>query len=188
MSTKTLMTVDEFARLDFPETEVYELVEGELVRLASGTPRHALVRDRLGAIVLGYFAKNPIGLILAEIDCRVAEYTVRMPDLSIFLAENWRNLDLDKIPVPFAPDIAVEVLSPSEGAIDCNRKIRDYVTAGTREVWVLDIPNGEIFVHSLAAIRLLRETDTLDTPLLPGFSVRVTEILRAPGVASPIHP
>ena len=188
MSTKTLITVEDFARLELAETEDYELVEGELIQLSSPTLRHALVRFALNSAVDGYLVKNPIGVVAAEVDCRIAEYTVRRPDLSIFLAGNRRNLDLDKIPVPFAPDIAVEVLSPTERAIDCNRKVLDYIAAGTREVWILDIPNGEIFVHTGAAIRLLREPDFLDTPLLPEFSIRVTEILRSPGIASPTHP
>ncbi len=85
-------------------------------------------------------------------------------------------MDPDKIPVPFAPDIAVEVLSASEGAIETNRKVRDYLGVGCHEVWVIDHVDCEFFVHSKSGIRLLLATDVLDSPLLPGFNVPVADV------------
>ena len=82
-----------------------------------------------------------------------------------------------KIPIPFAPDIAVEVLSPSEAAVKVNRKIHQYLDAGSREVWLFDAENGDVFVHSASGIRLLQGKHLLESPLLPGFSVPVAELL-----------
>ena len=48
MSTKAVMTVEQFARMSTAETEDYELVEGELIPLSSGTPLHAKIRDLVG--------------------------------------------------------------------------------------------------------------------------------------------
>ena len=48
MSTKTLTTVEQFAQMRTGDTEDYELVDGELIPLSSGTPRHNLIRDLLG--------------------------------------------------------------------------------------------------------------------------------------------
>ena len=70
MSTTTLITADEYAQMNFPETERYELVEGELVPLPSGTPRHCLIRDLIGDTVRAYLRKNPIGRAIHELDCR----------------------------------------------------------------------------------------------------------------------
>ena len=79
--------------------------------------------------------------------------------------------------MPFAPDIAVEVLSPSETAFDVNRKAPAHLAGGSQEVWVLDHENSEIFVQTDSAIRLLRGTDSvLDSQLLPGFSAPVARL------------
>jgi len=90
-------------------------------------------------------------------------YTVRQPDIAIFLGEHVRQIDLDKIPVPFAPDIAVEVLPPSEKAIDVRRKVLDYLRGGSQEVWLLDHANAEILVHTNDGIRVLQEKDVLES-------------------------
>jgi Uma2 family endonuclease len=171
------MTVEQFAEMVTDETADYELVEGELVLLSSGTPWHNEIRDLVAYFLRGYFRANPLGKVYVEIDCRVGEDTVRKPDVSVFLAERVKQIDRKKIPIQFAPDIAVEVISPSERAIDVNRKVRDYRGAGSLEVWLIDAENGEIVVYSETGIRMLEAADTLTTPLLPGFSVPVAELL-----------
>jgi Uma2 family endonuclease len=57
------------------------------------------------------------------------------------------------------------------------RKVRDYLGAGSREVWLLDHANTEVLVHAVAAIRVLQGTDVLESPLLPGFDVAVAGLL-----------
>ena len=114
-----------------------------------------------------------------EMDCRIDSSTVRRPDLSVFLGEHWDRLELNQTPVPFAPDIAVEVLSPSEHSLEVTRKVREYLGAGSQEVWLLDQVNGELQVRTKAGIRLLQAGEILDSPLLPGFSVPVSELLTA---------
>ena len=177
MSTKTMMTVEQFAQMDTADTEDYELVEGELIPLSSGTPLHAIIRGRVERLVENYFERNPIGKAIGEIDCRLANDTVRRPDVSIFLGYSVKQIDLNKIPVSFAPEIAVEVLSPSEHAVDLRRKVRDYLRAGSKEVWLLDHENGEVLVHTATGIRMLQGTDILESGLLPGFSVAVAALL-----------
>ena len=175
MSTKAMMTVEQFVQMNTAETEDYELVEGELIPLSSATPLHAKICGWLEHLILNYFERNPVGRVFREIDCRISDDTVRRPDVSVFLGGRLQQIDLNKIPVPFAPDIAVEVLSPSEKAVDVNRKVRDYLGAGSVEVWLLDHANGEFFVHTKAGIRLLLGNDVLESPLLPGFAAAVSE-------------
>ena len=177
MSSATLITAEQFARLQTPETEDYELVDGELIRLSSGTPRHDKTRHRIRRLLDDYFDGKRNGDVYGEIDCELSEIKVRRPDLSIFLGERAKQFDVNSIPVPFAPDIAVEVLSPSESAIDVNRKVIDYFTAGTREVWVVDYANSQIFVQNPSEIRVIGAGGTVSSFLLPGFSVPISEIL-----------
>ena len=176
--TKTLMTVEDFVRMPDAETEDYELVGGELVPLASGTPLHAKMRQNVERRVADYFDHTPPGgVVLAEVDCQITSESVRRPDLAIFLAGQLKDIDMKKTPLPFAPNIAVEVLSPSESVVDVHRKALEYLAAGSQEVWQLDHENGEVFVQTDSGIRLLRGEAILETPLLPGFSATVANLL-----------
>ena len=177
MSTKALMTVEQFARMETAETEDYELVEGELIPLSSGTLRHAKIRRRLERVLEDFFRIHAVGEAFGEIDCQLSSDLVRRPDVSVFLNERLQQIDLDRVPAPVAPDISIEVLSPSERAMDVRRKVRDYLRAGTHEVWLVDPANGEVLVHTNAGIRVLQAADPVSSPLLPGFAVTVTDLL-----------
>ena len=175
--TTNLLTAEQFAQLETAEDEHFELIEGELIALSSPTPLHAEICYRMERRVRDYFEHQASGIAFRDIDCLLSSNTVRRPDLSIFLAARAPLIDLKKVPVPFPPDIAVEVISPSELAIQVHRKALDYLRAGSQEVWLLDPENGEIFVQKDAGIRLLRGSEALDSPLLPGFTVSVAELL-----------
>jgi Uma2 family endonuclease len=177
MGTRTLLTAEEYAQMHTPEMENYELVDGELIPLPSAIPIHGIICANVAFLVGSYLKRNPIGKVLVETDCRIADDTVRRPDLSIFMLNRLQQIDLKKVPVPFAPDIPVEVLSPSESAIDLNRKVRDYFSAGSKEVWVLDHENNEVFVYAKTAFRILVGSDVLESPLLPGLSASVQDLL-----------
>ncbi len=177
MSTTTLMTVEEFARMTTPETVDFELVEGELIPWSSGTPLHAKIRQNIEHQLVIYFSRHPIGVVLGEVDCLTVGTTVRRPDISIFLLDRLQGVDRKKIPLPCAPNIAVEVLSPSESAIDVHAKTLQYLSAGSQEVWQFDYDNSELFIQTPSGIRLLRTADTLETEVLPGFSAAVSALL-----------
>jgi Uma2 family endonuclease len=99
MSTKTLITAEEFARLPTGETEDYELVDGKLLPLPSTKPAQAEIRGNLEYLLRGYFGVNPIGRVLGEVDCRITDHLVRRPDLAIFLIERPKGIDRTKIPI-----------------------------------------------------------------------------------------
>jgi Uma2 family endonuclease len=171
------MTVEEFARMETADTEAYELVDGVLVALSSPTPLHNFIRGRLNSLILKYVDENPVCYPVTGTDCRLSLNTVRRPDVSIFLADCWNALDVNKAPVPFAPNICVEILDPLDEAGPLTRKIREYLAAGSREVWVVDPENGEITIRTKSEMRIVEATDLLETPLLPGFSVSVGTLL-----------
>ena len=180
MSAATLVSVEQFVNMPREERVRFELVEGELVPVASGTPTHAWIRDTLLIRLSGYLDREPIGIVITEIDCRTSDETVRRPDASFLMMERWRLANPNTIPLPFPPDIAVEVLSPSETAMDVSRKAHEYLAAGTREVWFIDPCNREIMIRTAEDVRLLAPETLLESPLLPGFSVPVSEVLASP--------
>ena len=177
MGTKALMTAAQFGEMRTAETEDFELVDGELVRTSSGTIGHNQIRDLLGYQIWSYFLAHRNGQAVSEIDCRLGEDIVHRPDLSIFLGDRLRTVDANSVPAPFAPDIAVEVLSPSESAIDVRRKVRDYLRAGSQEMWLVDAANGEVMFHVPGGIRVLQGAEILETAFLPGFSMSVETLL-----------
>ena len=77
-----------------------------------------------------------------------------------------------------APDLAVEVLSPSERASELEEKLDDYRAAGTPLIWVIDPDRRTVMIVSRAApLRWIRAQDTLDGgDVLPGFQCRVAEL------------
>ncbi len=177
MSTKALMTVEQFAEAMTAETENFELVDGELIPMSGASHRHNRVKDLLGHFLWVYFKTHAAGEAVSEDACRITDDTVRIPDLSVFLGEDrLRQLDQEEFPVPFSPDIAIEVLSPSERAMDVRRKVRDYLGAGSAEVWLVDHANAEVVVHTSSGIRLVSGKDVLESSLLPGFGIAVSEL------------
>jgi Uma2 family endonuclease len=176
------MTVEEFAQMDTADTDSYELVAGELVPFPSLTPRENMTRDRLSRLLGNYFEINSIGEAFSVSDCQVSSDTVRRTGIAIFLADRVHDIDLDKSVSALAPDIAVEILTPSQTAIGLPRKVSDFLRAGSKEVWLLDYLNGEVMLHTKTGILALEGAELLESSLLPGFSVPVAELLRlSPG-------
>jgi Uma2 family endonuclease len=148
MATPALMTVEEFCQMGTADTEAYELVDGVLVALPSPSLLHGIIKDEVITQMNMYFRQNPLGGGVSETDCQIGRRTVRRPDYSVFLGERWQKLNRKKGPIPFAPDIAVEVLSPSEHAVAVTRRTREYLAAGSQQIWLIDPENGEINVRT----------------------------------------
>jgi Uma2 family endonuclease len=177
MATKTLLTVQEFLRLpDSVGTQDvrYELVEGELVTLPLETLLHNLVRDNVLVALLEYVDGKKRGTVIGMQACQLFGSTVRTPDVAFFRAG--RTIPLDRLPEG-APDLAVEVVSPTNTAREMDQRVSDYFAAGCRRVWVLYPEDREAYVHGLAGVTRRRGDDVLeDAELLPGFSVRVSSL------------
>ena len=125
------------------DTEQYELVNGELVPLSSPTPKHGRIRRRLERALEDYFALQPTGEVMSETDCRLSSEIVRRPDLMVFLGERSGQIDEYQAPVPFAPDIAVEVVSPSESAVDIRHQAVGFDPLTHLELFAKFIRDGE---------------------------------------------
>ena len=73
-----------------------------------------------------------------------------------------------------APDLVIEVVSPTDSAQDLNRTVHQYLHSGAEEVWVAYPDTHEAYVHDANGVRRLRADHVLESPaLLPGFSVPV---------------
>lgn len=176
---KKLLTAEEFWLL--PEGEgKRELVQGEVVEWMPVGGLHSEVAAELITLLrnwarpikagfvggeAGYIVRrNPDGVRAADVSFVRRE---RIPESGI--PENFWNL---------APDLAVEVVSPSESADEVWEKVSDYLAAGTPVVWVIYPRSKHVVVYTPDGIgRTLKAEDSLEHPsVLPGFSCKVGDL------------
>ncbi len=179
MSTKTLISVAEFDRLVEPDDLRYELDEGELIEMTRPRVGHNRVVMKMTRVLLLYLQANPGGELFSSDNLFVLGPTIkRAPDLSFILAERASKIDPAK-DVPGAPDLAIEVLSPSDKAAAMRRKVKQYFAAGCELVWLVYPASQEVEVWESASgpVRVLGEDETLEaTNLLPGFRLPVSAL------------
>ena len=179
-SSQPLLTVEEFYTLT-DDAMRHELLLGRLLsepppgyghgrvvtRISSRLDHHASAHD-LGEVVSG-----DVGFILSR-----APDTVRAPDVAFVRKERLARFSDREKYFPGAPDLAVEVLSPSERTNTIHGKVADYLAAGTRMVWVIDSEARTVSVyHSLLSPRVLALGQELSgEDVLPGFSLEVAHL------------
>ena len=104
--------------------------------------------------------------------------TVRGPDVAFITRQRYASLDDPTKAIPGAPDLAVEVASPSNSLPDIHAKVADYLAAGTRLVWILDPAAETVTTYRklLEPTTLAANQDLTAEDILPGFSVPVSEL------------
>ncbi|HVY61655.1 MAG TPA: Uma2 family endonuclease [Planctomycetota bacterium] len=170
-------TVEDFDAL--PDTgPQYQLVDGELMEMTVPTTWHQEFLWRLGARMRLYVEERRLGRVLgAPIGVYLSQRDVFQPDL--FFLSSARDERFEKKGIIGAPELIVEVLSPSTRRLDLGRKRETYAMHGVHELWVADVERETIAVYELqkdpeTPVRTLARGDTLTTPLIPGFGAEVT--------------
>ncbi len=126
----------------------YEIHRGELVVVPSPMPCHQIATVELVTLLRDYGRKSGGIALVAPLDIVFDEYDVVQPDVVFFRAER-RDLVQPYEVTRVAPDIAVEVLSPSTAAVDRGRKMRMFAEYGVPEYWIVDPVRLRIEVHVL---------------------------------------
>jgi Uma2 family endonuclease len=176
MSTQTLMTLKQFEELSEDDAYVYELDEGELVKMSRPGARHGEILINLGAILREFVKSKGLGKVFGDVGFVLSEdpATLRGPDVAFVSAERTSAIETW---IQGAPDIAVEIVSPNDRASDIARKTRQYLTAGGRAVWIVYEDQIHVF-EAGGKFRGLGLDDPLDAPeILPGFSITLRQIL-----------
>ena len=181
MSTaKTLMTADDlFAKPD--DGCRYELVKGELRRMPPSGSEHGAIVVNFTVLVGQYVKANDLGVVFgAETGFRLASApdTVRAPDLAFVRRE---RIPEGGIPREFwagAPDLAVEVLSPSDHYTEVEEKVQDWLDTGVRMVVVVNPRTRAVTVYRspTEVIRLTASDLFNGDDVLPGFTCRVSDL------------
>jgi len=176
-TTEKLVTAEELWQMPEPlDGARYELFEGELVQMTPAGGRHGKCCGLIARALIAYatehgaehVATNDTG-VFTERD----PDTVLGPDLAY-----WSRERLPEMPeglVEVAPDLAVEVVSPSDTQIHLHRKVLHYLDHGVRLVWVVDPKTRTVTEYrSRRDVCILGDQDEISGgDVLPGFSCRV---------------
>jgi Uma2 family endonuclease len=158
----------------------HELQAGLLIAEPLPMLPHARVQGRLIRLLGAHVERQALGEILGEMGYLLAHDpdTVRGPDVSFLSQVRASALSDGTCFVEGAPDLAVEILSPSNRSAEMHAKVADYLAAGASLVWLVDPQTRTVTVYrSLLSPRVLDADATLEAEdVLPGFSVPLDAI------------
>ncbi len=170
------LTEEEFLAL--PDTgHKVELVDGEVKEVPTGFA-HEDIGMNLTALLLAAGVRKYGRLLGSSLGCRMASGNVRAPDVAFLSkARVPKGLERQKF-LDGAPDLAVEVISPSEDHTDMMTKVGEYLESGAKQVWQVFPESRRVVVYrSLDQVFTLEAEDDLDGgDLLPGFRCRVADL------------
>jgi Uma2 family endonuclease len=169
MSTATTMSGLEFDALAYEEGRRWELLEGELIEVSSPTPRHQAVVFNI-LLLLRQYLSSHIGAAFADIEFALSDTLRLRPDICVLLGDKAVQLDPDRVPVPGAPDLAIEVISPTERASESHEKVCAYLRHGATEVWQVYPRSRTVQVYEGTNSRSLAAGQQITSRLLPGFT------------------
>jgi Uma2 family endonuclease len=165
----------------------YEVVEGVLVRMAGSGNRATRLALDLGAELRAYVRPRRLGAVTGAdgVYTFPGSETGLIPDVGYYGAAHLKDIADENTPTPFAPDLAVEVVSPDQSADAMAAKARMYLRAGTRLVWVVWPQAKHVDVWHVdvptAPVRTLNIGNTLDgEDVIPGFSYSLADLFQDP--------
>ena len=159
----------------------YELYDGEVYEVPSPIPLHQMVSARLHLALDGYTRAHGGIVLYAPLDIVLTDYDVVQPDLLLFTRDRVHVINPTAV-TRQAPDLAIEILSPTTSANDRGRKMRLLARHGVRELWLVDPDAAAIEIYQLAghdfvlAARAGR-SDTVASTLLPGFTLTPRDVV-----------
>ena len=182
MTTNVRITADDLWRMGTGDVR-RELVDGEIIEMTPAGGIHGRISGRIyrrlaehvdahggGEVVVG-----DVGFVLA---LPTDPERVRAPDVAFISVDRLPDGRLPQTFLAGAPDLAVEVLSPRDNPLEVRQKVRDYLEAGTRLVWVVAPQARSVTVYRAdASARLVREPESLDgEDVLPGLTVSLADL------------
>lgn len=171
-------TVEDYNKL--PEGAPYQLIGGELVMTPSPIPYHQDIILKLGSKLLSFIDNSNLGKVyIAPVDVYFSDTEVYQPDVIFISKKNLKIIGEKRI--EGAPDIVIEVLSPSSAYYDLRLKKDLYEQSGVMEYWVVDPVQRkiEIFFNkqdSFELITAVKNEGKVSSTVLKGFTISLQEI------------
>ena len=178
MVTTPKLTYQDYANLEGDER--YELLDGELILVGSPNEDHQIASMKIGYRMHSFVEENDLGQVFhAPFDVLFTDTDVVQPD--ILFVSNEREHIRTPANIQGAPDLIVEILSPSSSRRDWREKRELYASHGVKEYWIVDPANHIVWVMLLRDGALVEqgaywEGDTVTSTTLEGFSISLDEI------------
>ena len=176
------MTTKEF--FDLPEGPPYfQLIDGDLYMSPGPRRYHQRISMLLGSELHAFIEDHQLGeLYAAPSDVVLSGHTVVEPDL--YFVSRERAHILNDQGTNGAPDLVVEILSPSTAKLDLGVKRVLYAKSGVLEMWVVVPETKTIEVYRFAEkadepVATLGVQDALSTDILPGLTLAIRDVFRA---------
>lgn len=180
MSTTTRITADEFDSMSF-DCPV-ELIRGEIVEMTDGSGIHASVCANLTGVLWSWSRSVDGFQVLSNdpgVQTRSDPDSVRCPDVSIVSTAKLGSQGLTHGRLRIAPEVVVEVKSPSNRWRELVAKSVEFLAAGVNEVWIIDPESRHVHIYQEdTEPTILTEEDTIGSQFLPEFSCEVGEFFR----------
>ena len=175
---KTKLTYEDYMKTS--DDERWELIDGDLIEMPSPTVPHQRVDALLGSKLVIFVIEGSLGEVFhAPIDVVLSNTVVVQPDLVFVSAE--RSDIITHRNIQGAPDLVVEIRSPPTEEYDWTTKYRLYEEHGVREYWLADPEACTVTVFTLSEdgyqlAGIYTREETLESPLLKGFSLNLDDI------------
>lgn len=166
--------------------ERVELIKGFIHKMSPApNRRHQKVSQNVNGDILNFFKKHPCEVYVAPFDVRLPikkgkkDYTVVQPDLCIIC-------DLEKLDdkgCNGAPDLIIEILSPTNTKHDIHTKFNLYEECGVKEYWIIQPENNIVLVYSLQnekyiGLKPFTEDDTIESIVFPDMKLLVNDVFK----------
>ena len=179
MATQTLLTVEQF--LDLPDQEgvFRELDEGAVIEMTWASPDHGLIQSNAVTLLKNWSRKRRADFVVSQSTAfQVGPDTVRVPDVFVARTSSYRAMPVVRGVVQGCPDLALEVVSKNDTAIDIDRKVRQYLQAGAVAVWLTYSETRHVLAYRRPGeIRTYEAGQTIEEPeLIPGLAIPVDEL------------
>ena len=178
-TTAKLVTAEELWRMpEPPDGSRYEVLQGELIQMTPAGARHGRTTLAVGTVLFTFVSEKGLGHVVSNDTGVFTEKdpdTVLAPDLAYWSRQRLPELPEGFVEVP--PDLAVEVVSPSDSQSYVHRKVLHYLDHEVPVVWVIDPKTRTVTVYrSRQDVCILGEAEEITGgDVLPGFSCRVGE-------------
>jgi len=176
MAATTLLTSNQF--LAMPEEFDQhgnrikdELIGGEVVKMPPPSYVHDRIKNRINRLLVRFLDANPSIPLdsLVEMGTQVGELDTFIPDVAVVKRDNPSEARIFR----GSPEIAIEVVSPSDTAKHLKRKVAAYLQGGAKSVWIVFPEDGSVMIHTADSVRELKADQLIEDSTLPGFSAPV---------------
>ena len=171
------LTYDDY--VNFPsDGHRHEIIAGEEYMTPSPDVPHQRASRKLETILDEYVVRNKLGEVFdAPIDVVLSAEDVVVPDV-IFISTARASI-IERKNIQGAPDLVVEILSPSTAAYDRGAKRALYERSGVREYWIVDSTSELLEVHEFGSprrLRIYKAGQAFESALFPGLKIRLSDL------------